>query len=96
MMYGNRVLKMRSGQLVTSNNAPLIRKHIQLGRFHRYHWFDSKTHPVFKLLSRTLLTVIRYLGIFVHRTTNAVTDKFANNAVTLGFAMLLDSITDIA
>ena len=85
----------RLGILCTACPAVLLGELDILGA-HADHGFDSDYHTFFQEGTRTRDTIVGNIGAFVHLETDAMTAKLTNYRIAILFAVLLDSMADIA
>ena len=91
------MLEVGSGFSVTCPDGPAVLRiqidgAVALGD----HRFDGDAHACLEHDAVSPASVVRHLRVFVHLVTDTMSGQFTDDAVTLGFAMLLDSIADIA
>ena len=95
-MNRNGVLEMHRRLSVLCPDGPTVTQHLHLRTSHGNHRLNGNTQTVLDLHAVSTFPIIGNLRIFVHLTTNAVTDKFADYPVTPCFTMVLYCIPDIS
>ena len=90
------MLKVRSTFTISGPHSPSVTFHNHLSVSQRYHRLNCNAKTSFHQRTISSFTIIRYLGIFVHFLTDAVTDKLTHYTIRMRLTILLNSISDIS
>ena len=92
----HRVLEMRGHASVIGYNGPVIAQCVYMTATHRDHRLDSENHTNLELNTKPAVTIIGYIGFFVHLAPNAMTHVLTNHTIAMLLSMGLNSIADVA
>ena len=83
---------MSADAAVRGDRRPAVLEDLYVGCAEVDHGLDGQNHARFEARSLASRAEIRELRVFVHALTDAVSDKLANDAVTLFFAHDLNGV----
>ena len=90
------MLEMSCCLAVTSADSPAVFVKPDVSLPHCYHWFNGYAHTGFQHYTIPTSTIVWNLRILVHLATYSVSGKFADYAITMGFAMFLHRTADVS
>lgn len=91
----NGVLEMRGGLAVGGNGGPLVRKDADFFGSQIDHGLDGEGHAGFEFWADAAFSKIGNLGIFVKAATDAMSNKFANDAEAIFYGLGFDEIGNV-
>src|SRR5262245_55763297 len=90
------MFKMSRGQPVGGDNCPFIFEHSDLRFSHVNHRLDGESHPGSEDRACAALTEIGDLWFLMEMPTDTMTDKLADDRITVPAGLLFDEGANIA
>src|SRR5438270_13855424 len=89
------MFELRRARTIGGANGPAVRQHFSCMSARVNHGLNCKNHASLQSQAGMWAAIVGYLGIFMQRMTDAVSNKFTHGGKALRFRVALDSSANV-